>query len=146
MGSQGSPGLESEGNLVLPELGVSAFGIHSIPAARKLSTYCRAWRVHSSEAGHRGSFMLFLRGWGHSLLNTPRQAPWYNHPISAHCHRRKPMTAQQPDSVRIALVQMRCEPDPESNLRRAIVRIREAAAAGGQVVCLQELFLSHYFC
>jgi len=56
------------------------------------------------------------------------------------------MTAQQPDSVRIALVQMRCEPDPESNLRRAIVRIREAAAAGGQVVCLQELFLSHYFC
>jgi len=51
-----------------------------------------------------------------------------------------------PPSFTVGLVQMRCEADPEANLARAVGRIREAAARGAQIVCLQELFRSHYFC
>ncbi len=46
----------------------------------------------------------------------------------------------------IGLVQMRCEPDPEANLNRAVAAIRKAADSGAQIVCLQELFRSLYFC
>ncbi|MBY0524392.1 MAG: carbon-nitrogen hydrolase [Gemmataceae bacterium] len=46
----------------------------------------------------------------------------------------------------IALVQMRCEPNPRANLDRAVARLREAAAAGARIACLPELFLSPYFC
>jgi N-carbamoylputrescine amidase len=49
-------------------------------------------------------------------------------------------------SFSVGLVQMRCDADPEANLATAAGRIREAAARGAQVVCLQELFRSHYFC
>jgi N-carbamoylputrescine amidase len=41
---------------------------------------------------------------------------------------------------------MSCSLDPSENLDRAIVKIREAAAKGAQVICLQELFRSQYFC
>ena len=41
---------------------------------------------------------------------------------------------------------MRCSPDPEGNLSRAIDKIRQAAGQGAQVVCLQELFQNLYFC
>jgi N-carbamoylputrescine amidase len=47
---------------------------------------------------------------------------------------------------RIGLVQMSCSADPEENLEKAVVRIRDAAARGAQIVCLQELFRSQYFC
>jgi len=46
----------------------------------------------------------------------------------------------------IALVQMSCSPEPEANLAKAIARIREAAGRGAQIICLQELFRSQYFC
>src|SRR5947209_970551 len=46
----------------------------------------------------------------------------------------------------LALVQMRCDPQPAANMQRAEERIREAARAGAQIVCLPELFLSPYFC
>jgi len=46
----------------------------------------------------------------------------------------------------LALVQSRCAPDRETNLRRALDRIAEAAEAGAQLVCLPEIFLSQYFC
>ncbi|MCC7131832.1 MAG: carbon-nitrogen hydrolase [Gemmatimonadales bacterium] len=36
--------------------------------------------------------------------------------------------------------------DPKANLKKAIDRIRDAAARGAQIVCLQELFLGPYFC
>jgi N-carbamoylputrescine amidase len=54
--------------------------------------------------------------------------------------------AAQPDIVTLGLVQMRCGPEPEANLDRAVAGIREAAAGGAQIVCLQELFRSQYFC
>ena len=41
---------------------------------------------------------------------------------------------------------MSCSIDPDENLRKAKDRIREAAARGAQIVCLQELFRSQYFC
>jgi N-carbamoylputrescine amidase len=47
---------------------------------------------------------------------------------------------------RVGLVQMSCSVDPNENLEKAIWRIREAAGRGAQVICLQELFRSQYFC
>lgn len=44
------------------------------------------------------------------------------------------------------LVQMTCSPDPRENLEKAVLRVREAASRGAQIVCLQELFTSQYFC
>ena len=41
---------------------------------------------------------------------------------------------------------MSCCGDPVANLEKAIDRIRQAAAGGAQIVCLQELFRSLYFC
>jgi N-carbamoylputrescine amidase len=41
---------------------------------------------------------------------------------------------------------MACSLDPNENLAKAEWRIREAAARGAQIVCLQELFRSQYFC
>jgi N-carbamoylputrescine amidase len=49
-------------------------------------------------------------------------------------------------SFRVGLVQMSCSPDPAVNLEKAVARVREAAAEGAQVICLQELFRSQYFC
>ncbi|AOS83200.1 acyltransferase [Chlorobaculum limnaeum] len=50
------------------------------------------------------------------------------------------------DQVRIALVQMSCVENPQENLQKAQERIREAAAGGANIVCLQELFTTLYFC
>jgi len=48
--------------------------------------------------------------------------------------------------VKVGLIQMSCDRKPEANLRKAIARIGEAAKRGAQIVCLQELFRSQYFC
>jgi len=47
---------------------------------------------------------------------------------------------------KIGLVQMACAADPNENLAKAQWRIREAAGRGAQIICLQELFRSQYFC
>ncbi len=47
---------------------------------------------------------------------------------------------------KVGLVQMSCGPQPDDNLQKARTRVREAAQAGAQVVCLPELFLTQYFC
>ncbi|WP_298152594.1 carbon-nitrogen hydrolase [Flavobacterium sp.] len=49
-------------------------------------------------------------------------------------------------NVKIGLVQMSCEADKQANLDKAIREIRIAAEKGAQIVCLQELFTSLYFC
>ncbi|HUF36858.1 MAG TPA: carbon-nitrogen hydrolase [Gemmatimonadales bacterium] len=56
------------------------------------------------------------------------------------------MTTATPRSVTLGLVQMRCGLDPEENMARAMAGVREAAGRGAQIVCLQELFRSQYFC
>ena len=49
-------------------------------------------------------------------------------------------------NVKVGLVQMSCTADVNDNLAKAIAKTREAAAQGAQIVCLQELFKSLYFC
>ena len=41
---------------------------------------------------------------------------------------------------------MNCTGNKEENLQKAIAKSREAAARGAQIICLQELFTSLYFC
>src|ERR1044071_8642707 len=48
--------------------------------------------------------------------------------------------------TRIALVQMRCGPEPAKNFAHAINFIRDAAKNGAEIICLPELFRSQYFC
>ncbi|MFN3326470.1 MAG: carbon-nitrogen hydrolase [Bryobacteraceae bacterium] len=47
---------------------------------------------------------------------------------------------------RIGLIQTQCSVNPDENLEKAVWRIREATGRGAQVICLQELFRSQYFC
>ena len=49
-------------------------------------------------------------------------------------------------NVKVGLVQMSCTADKQQNIDKAISEVRKAAAAGAQIVCLQELFASLYFC
>ena len=49
-------------------------------------------------------------------------------------------------NVKVGLVQMSCSADVADNLAKAIKKIREAAEQGAQIICLQELFKSLYFC
>src|SRR5579862_4925848 len=51
-----------------------------------------------------------------------------------------------PDKLTIGLVQRRCSLDPAENLDATLRAIREAARSGAQIVCLEELFRSQYFC
>ena len=48
--------------------------------------------------------------------------------------------------VRLALLQSRASEDPVENTNRSEAVIRKAAAAGAEVLILQELFRSRYFC
>ena len=52
----------------------------------------------------------------------------------------------KPDKTKIALIQMRCAAEPETNFARAVEFIRDAAKKDAQIVCLPELFRSQYFC
>ena len=54
--------------------------------------------------------------------------------------------ASHPHKVKLALVQMTCTSDPKENLAKALLKLGEAARSGAQIVCLQELFTSQYFC
>jgi N-carbamoylputrescine amidase len=56
------------------------------------------------------------------------------------------MSSPQADTFTLGLVQMRCAADADANLERALSGIRQAARGGAQIVCLQELFRSPYFC
>jgi N-carbamoylputrescine amidase len=50
------------------------------------------------------------------------------------------------DTFTLGLVQMHCTDNPAVNLDHAVSGIYEAARRGAQIVCLQELFRSPYFC
>jgi len=51
-----------------------------------------------------------------------------------------------PRVVNTGIVQMQCSPNKAENLEKALSGIRDAAAKGAQIICLQELFASLYFC
>jgi len=44
------------------------------------------------------------------------------------------------------MVQMSCTNDKSENLARSIAEIKQLAIKGAQIICLQELFLTPYFC
>jgi len=48
--------------------------------------------------------------------------------------------------LRVGMVQMACVEDTEANMKTAEEGIRKAAGQGAQVICLQELFQTPYFC
>jgi N-carbamoylputrescine amidase len=52
----------------------------------------------------------------------------------------------QRSKFRVGLIQMACARDPNENLAKAEWRIREAAGNGAQIICVEELFRSQYFC
>lgn len=54
--------------------------------------------------------------------------------------------AKSPRVVRIALVQHACSDEVSKNRDAAEAGVRDAASRGAQIVCLQELFGSIYFC
>ena len=49
-------------------------------------------------------------------------------------------------NINIGLVQNSCSSDLSANMKKAMDGIREAAKKGANIVCLQELFTSLYFC
>ena len=54
--------------------------------------------------------------------------------------------SQRDSKFKIGLVQMKCSISGEANLEKAITGIKDAAAMGAEIICLQELFRSQYFC
>ncbi|HEY7194197.1 MAG TPA: carbon-nitrogen hydrolase [Gemmatimonadales bacterium] len=54
------------------------------------------------------------------------------------------MARSLPSKFKIGLVQMSMSDDPQANLGKAVARIREAAQQGAALVCLPELFRTHY--
>ena len=50
------------------------------------------------------------------------------------------------ERLTLGLIQMRCGENPAANLAKALQRIGAAAQKGAQIICLQELFRSRYFC
>jgi N-carbamoylputrescine amidase len=55
-------------------------------------------------------------------------------------------TIMEKQMVKIGLIQMSCISDKAENIRKAELKVKEAASKGAQIVCLQELFSSQYFC
>jgi len=49
-------------------------------------------------------------------------------------------------NISFALIQLSCDEDQSKNAEKTFSAIREAASNGAQVICLQELFQSVYFC
>ena len=49
-------------------------------------------------------------------------------------------------NVSFALIQLSCDEDQSKNTEKTFSAIREAASKGAQIICLQELFQSVYFC
>ena len=48
--------------------------------------------------------------------------------------------------VKVGLIQMTCQKDKQSNIEKTIEKIKECASKGANIICLQELFASLYFC
>jgi N-carbamoylputrescine amidase len=48
--------------------------------------------------------------------------------------------------IRIGIPQLNCSSNPEENFRKTVSAIRQLASQGAQVIVLQELFRSLYFC
>lgn len=56
------------------------------------------------------------------------------------------MSKEMQNNITLGLIQMNCSDNLEQNLAKALTQIKEAANKGAQIICLQELFKSRYFC
>ena len=54
--------------------------------------------------------------------------------------------AHRDSRFKLGLVQTSCSLNPDENLSKAISGIRQAASEGAEIICLEELFRSQYFC
>ena len=50
------------------------------------------------------------------------------------------------NSIHVGIIQVACSDDKQGNVAKSIEKIRESAGLGAQVICLQELFSTTYFC
>ncbi len=50
------------------------------------------------------------------------------------------------DNYKIAVIQLNLNDHPENNLKKGLIWVRKAAREGAEVICLPELYGSHYFC
>ncbi len=49
-------------------------------------------------------------------------------------------------SVKVGIAQLTCSQNKEENIKKTVQKIRELAGKGAQIICLQELFSTLYFC
>lgn len=49
-------------------------------------------------------------------------------------------------NTRISLIQMQCFADQKQSMQHALALMEQAVAKKAQIICLPELFLTHYFC
>ena len=49
-------------------------------------------------------------------------------------------------NLKIALLQTRCEENPQENLKHTLKLAEEAGSQGAKIICTNELFRSQYFC
>src|SRR6188768_364064 len=52
----------------------------------------------------------------------------------------------KPGKIKVGLVQTTVDEDKSKHVQKTLERVREAAARGAKLICLQELFASEYFC
>src|SRR5262245_61820646 len=77
-------------------------------------------------------------------ITSDRQSPHSSlQPMNLNSSHREPAF---PEKVTVALVQMSCVAAKGPNVQKGLSRIAEAAAAGANIVCLQELFAGQYPC
>jgi len=51
----------------------------------------------------------------------------------------------QHEKVIVGLIQMAVGPDPQENLKKAVAKVEQAAQDGARIICLPELYRTHYF-
>ena len=58
----------------------------------------------------------------------------------------KTSSTPSPGPIKVAAIQLTCSDNVDDNIDRTIDQIVSAASAGANLICLQELFSSRYFC
>ena len=49
-------------------------------------------------------------------------------------------------NYKIAVIQLNLNDTPKNNLEKCMTWVKKAAKEGAEVICLPELYSSHYFC
>ena len=117
---------------------------HADPRGRPRQVDHRAEAQHAARLRRRGQRPLLQRE-VHDAVRRRQGQPHQAVP-GVQILKDMPRRSKNSRAVTLGLVQMRCGDEPADNLDKAVERIRRAARDGADVVCLQELFRSRYFC